>query len=172
MLSGMSKASLAFRVIFVVLLALLVITLVMPKYLAQDGIQVQYHYTIRLVDENGSLVPDQYRLYTRDGVFYPGGGLFSNTSRSDLIENGTTNYSGSISPVSYGSYVVFGASSNERLLKDDWDDRQFSPGSAGYWKVFTYKEITRNMSDGQTASISVTVDVSNKTGHMVKMYPQ
>lgn len=133
-----------------------------------NGILVNYSVDVNVVDDNGNNIHDQTDIYDISGVLSNKSPGYSKGYGAGITINGSSHSNGSVWPVYPGSYMVFGASTNNSLLNDDWENKRFNPGNAGYWTILTYDDITKNTNSRQNVTINVTIVVSNKTGKMIK----
>lgn len=133
-----------------------------------NGIQVNYSVDVNVVDENGNNILNQTNIYEISGVLSNTSQEYSKGYGAGITINGSSHSNGSVWPVYPGNYMVFGASTNNSLLNEDWENKRFNPGNAGYWIILTYDDITKNTTGQQNVTFNVTIFVSNETGKMIK----
>jgi hypothetical protein len=137
-----------------------------------DAIRVNYSTVEKVVDDNGNPINYLTNIYSIEGVRSNTSSVgFSEGYSAGITVNGTSGGSGGVWPVTPNDYLVFGTSTNNSLITNDFSNRQFNPGSAGYWTILTYDDLKRNMSsNSNTTTINVTILISDKTGKMITGY--
>jgi hypothetical protein len=129
--------------------------------------QINYSIDTYVVDDNGNNINYTTYIYQMQGIFSDKGQWRSEGFTAGITVNGSSHSEGSTWLV-YGDYMVFGASTNNSSLHEDWDNRQFNPGKAGYWAILTYDDITKNKTIQQNVTFNVTILVSSETDKMIK----
>jgi hypothetical protein len=134
-----------------------------------DSIWANVSETYNVVDNSGHNVDYAYPLDKQSGHFTSANFLTGHGGGSGpTYSNGSTYGQEAMWPVNPGDYIVFGASNNSSWLKEDLDNKQFSPGKAGYWIMLTYDDIKRQTNGSQNTMMNITITVSNETGKMLK----
>jgi hypothetical protein len=139
------------------------------------GINLDYDFLIHVVDNNGNIIYNcQSSIYVVAGFFNPGDNIFIHTAwftSPGGNMNGTSGGSGWDYPFTPGEYLVLGESANSSLLLQDWNitrnNPEFNPGDAGYWKIYTYSDIVKNLTNPNNVLVNVTINLSNTTGVVV-----
>lgn len=132
-----------------------------------EGIPFSYSLDIYVVDDNGSSIVNQTTVY--DFIAILDDRNFSRSSGHGMTNttNGSSHFTGNMFPLYPGERIVFGASTNNSSLHDDWNIKRFSPGNTGHWTIITYDSIPKTADGYQNGSINVTIFVSDTTGDMI-----
>lgn len=135
-------------------------------------VTTRFDYMVQVIDQNGTPVPDQKVFFisclqkptgwTTPTTYPYNHSQYGFTDKQGFVDVETANYT-----LSKNDIVWLGASTNEALLKSDFANKSFNPGSIGKWARFDYD----NVSEGGPAvtSYAKTIVIRNSDGKMIDL---